>query len=277
MKWPLTIGTVAFCLAVACCKKSGADRSAADGSARETPERPARGAGRGSAGGSDAAVQNPYARDHWSTANESANRWTDEFKAAAAPQGRIDVIERKQASGPEMLAPLVRLALQDGDERVRSEAVKTIRSFAGWRGSVVAPAAGGNGGPEPATARGEIVDLVVAAAHDPSSEVRVLAMEAALELETGTQLEIYRKTIAVPDATVRKMTITELGRMMSKPAFEVLLTGLQHPEPDFREQVNGEIQLLVNRKFGSFEQAQVWWDANAGSFNDKMIDTGGTR
>lgn len=291
LKRHLIPGLVAVCLAAACTRESEQETAAPDRDAQEAGQSAGGRAVARSAGEADAAVgnavQNPYAREHWRGTDEIDNEWTDEFKAAATADERIAVIGRKQASGPEMLAPLVRLALRDADEQVRTEAVRTIRSFAGMglrggdsRGgdSGRAPAAvgdGGSGRPAAGAVPDEVVDLVVGAVHDPSAEVRVLAMEAALELAPEVQLEVYRQTIGVPDEDVRKMTITELGRMMSKPAFEVLLTGLQHADPAFREAVNTEIHLLVNRKFAAFDEAQAWWEANSDKFGEKMIDLGG--
>ena len=122
----------------------------------------------------------------------------------------------------------------------------------------------------------EVADLVTGAVHDPSSEVRALAMEAAIELLPETRLEVYKNTIAVPDPEVRKSTIVELGRMSSKPAFEVLMTGLQNPDPGFRQEVNFEIKLLVDQEFESYDQAKNWWDGPGEvSYSDQMVHTGG--
>jgi hypothetical protein len=201
------------------------------------------------------------------------------------------------------------MALRDPDERVRAEAAGMIRSFAGVSGltsgaapfvgrpggSLVGSPGGGSAGPGASTQPGEdaeagndagsdagpvaveAVDLVVGAVHDPDREVRLLAMETALELGRPTQLEIYRSTIVAPDESIRKMTITELGRIASKPAFEVLITGLQHPDSGFRGEVNEEINLLVDRRFETFDEARAWWAESAGNFADNMVHIGGRR
>jgi len=200
--------------------------------------------------------KNAYVEMHWPVEDEVDNEWTQEFKAAATPQEKIEVIGRKQGTGPEQLGSLIRAALRVPDEKVRIEAVQTITTL------IELP--------------DEAPDLVAGAVHDPSSEVRAYAMEAVNELLPETQLDVYKATIAAPDHDVRKRTITELGRMHSKPAFEVLMTGLDNPDASFREEVNFEINLLVNQKFESYEQAKNWWDGpGAVNFSDNMIHTGG--
>ena len=259
-----------------------------------------------------------YAKRNWPTEEEEpTNEWTEQFKNATTSAQKIEVVERKQSSGPEDLAPLIRMSLRDSDERVRMEAVKMLPSFvsmpppsggrsplAGPRRSLPGEGSGPgseepeNGGgstgdgttdngtspPETTDAdpqlgsqdplRDEVVDLVVGATYDENSEVRILAMEAALELQPERQIEIFSQTIETPEYDVRKMTIVELGRMMSKPAFDVLITGLQSPDPNFQVEVNKEIHLLVNRRFRDYESAQSWWEQNAARYSDNMIDVG---
>jgi hypothetical protein len=206
-------------------------------------------------GGGDGPVTNTYAEEHWPADAVEENEWIAEFSAAKTPDEKLAVIGRKQGSGPEMLGGLIRAALRDPSERVRIEAVQTLTSFVSL--------------PD------EVADLVTGAVHDPSSEVRTFAMEAARELLPETQIEVYKNTIAVPDPDVRKMTIVELGRMLSKPAFEVLMTGLQNEDPGFRKEVNFEINLLVNREFENFDAAKNWWDGpGAVGYNENMINIG---
>ena len=311
------IGFVFLCMVGACSRDDEEE-----GSTASPRERPGRVAGKVSGeaeGSASGVVRNSYVERHWKEEDEPKNEWTEEFKAAATSEERIEVLERKQVSGPEMLAPLIRLALRDADERVRTEAVRMLSSFGGvasrgrdadWPGApsrddpsmgraIGRRGGGGDHGSSPSVLpddgsgadsdlpgntdreeigqpESEVADLVVASTHDPASEVRILAMEAALELPPETQLEVYRSTIATPDETVRKMTITELGRMMSKPAFEVLTTGLQNSDSEFFDAVNGEIKLLVDRKFASYEEAQAWWSENSGSFRENMIEVDGS-
>jgi hypothetical protein len=298
-----------LCLSASCTKEDEDD----SGSSAEKSTAPAKRVARPTGFDSEVAlsktVRNPYLKEHWQPDAEPENEWTEEFKAARSAEDKIDVIQRKHSSGPEMLAPLIRLALRDPDERVRTEAVMMIRSFAGVSGLTAgaqplvgrgggvtggrsggSSAGGGHGsagstlpeetaggGPETGPVADEAVDLVVGAVHDPDREVRLLAMEAALELGPQTQLNIFRQTIAVPMESIRKMTITELGRMRTKPAFEVLITGLQNPDSEFRGEVNEEIKLLVRRGFETFDEAQEWWVESAGSYADNMVHIGGRR
>ena len=213
------------------------------------------GTGASSSGASEEKVfKNTYVEQNW-PAEEEQNEWTNEFNAAATPEEKIEVLGRKQATGPEQLASVIRAALRVPDERLRIEAAQTIVSLL----------------EEPEG----VPDLVAAAVHDPSSEVRAYAMESVLELLPKTQVEVFKETINAPEYDVRKKTITELGRMHDKPSFEVLMTGLAHPDSAFREEVNFEINLMVDRKFESYEQANAWWESEgAPNYSDDMIYTG---
>ena len=96
-------------------------------------------------------------------------------------------------------------------------------------------------------------------------------MEIVAEMP-DTKIEIYRNTIRAPDEKVRKQTAVELGRLLTKPAFEVLIEGLQDADPGFRKSVNFEINLLVNREFESYTEAKQWWDDNKTKYSDRMIN-----
>lgn len=256
--------------------------------------------------------RNRYAERNWSK-DEEEGPWPDAYRAARTPEEKIAVIGNKQASGPELLAPLIRMALQDSEEQVRIEAVQTLTSFSSLPGVGAGrpvyrgPGGGGAGeqpgedpsddssddgssgrdegesGPDGEEDSGtgeseelrELVDLVMGAVHDPSSEVRILTMEAVVDFPAETQVAIYRRTISAPEYDVRRMTIVELGRLRTKPAFEVLIGGLQHGDPEFRDEVNTEIHLLVNQRFDSFDEAAAWWGENADGFSDNMADFGG--
>ncbi len=212
--------------------------------------------GDGNGGGTKEKVfRNTYVEKNWPVEDEVENEWTAEFKEAATPQEKIEVLGRKQGTGPEQLASLIRASLREPDEGLRIEAAQTIMSLIDL--------------PE------EVPDLVMGAVNDPSSEVRAYAMEAVNELHKETQLKVFEATIAAPDYDVRKTTIVELGRMHSKPAFEVLMTGLMSEDNTFRNEVNFEINHMVQQKFETFEQARDWWQASAGDFGDNMIHTGG--
>ena len=254
-------------------------------------------------GGGESVVENPFAEKRWPEGEEVENEWTERFKEARTAEERLEGMGLKQASGPEDLDPLLRLALRDPDESVRQEAAKMISSFAGVTSGSRAPvpgrrpsrqAPGGGGGAvdggTPETGEGgepstggvdaileRVADLVVGAAHDPSADVRTLAMEAVMELPPEAQLEIYGRTLFVEDEGVRRMTVTELGRMHNKDAFETLLNGLSHPDPGFLDVVNGEIKLLVHRSFASFEEARMWWGDNAPGYAENMVDLGNSR
>ena len=201
---------------------------------------------------------NPYVEEAWPAGMDAGNEWAEEFGRAGTPEEKMQVMWRKQVSGPEDLAVLVRLALREPDEPLRQEAVKLISSFAGYDGSLA----------------DEVTELVVGGVHDPSKEVRTLAMEAALELSPEVRLGVYAKTLAVPDEEIRRMTAVELGRMRSKAAFETLLSGLTHPDPAFQQVVNSEIELLVHRSFGSHDEAIQWWRQNEQDFTENLINVG---
>lgn len=199
--------------------------------------------------------RNSYAEKNWPEEEEVENEWTREFKAAATPEEKIEVLGRKQANGPEQLSGLIRASLKVPNERVRIEAAQSIVSLLEI--------------PE------DVPDLVMGAVHDTSSEVRAYAMESVNELLPETKLKVYESTIAAPDYDVRKTTIVELGRIHTKPAFDVLMTGLQSGDAAFREEVNFEIKLMVNRNFESYEEATSWWQQNTTDYSDNMIYTGG--
>ena len=202
------------------------------------------------------AFENSYAEENWASGDEDDNQWLQEFNSAKTPEEKIEVLGRKQATGPEELAGLIRASLKVPNENLRIEAAQAIASLLEV--------------PE------EVPDLVTGAVNDPSSEVRAYAMDAVNELSDDTKLKVYESTIAAPDYEVRKTTITELSRIHSKQSFEVLMKGLETEDVGFREEVNFEIGALVNKEFGSYSQAKAWWDTEGSpNYDDTMIYTGG--
>jgi hypothetical protein len=199
--------------------------------------------------------ENSYAEENWPAEDEGDNPWLQEFSSAKTPEEKIEVLGRKQATGPEQLASLIRASLKVSNENLRIEAVQSIPTLLEM--------------PE------EVPDLVTGAVNDPSSEVRTYAMDAVNELSKDTRLKVYESTIAAPDYDVRKTTITELSRIHSKQSFEVLMKGLETEDAGFREEVNFEIGALVNKTFGSYSQAKAWWDTEGSpNYDDTMIYTG---
>ncbi|MFT5410208.1 MAG: hypothetical protein ACI9NC_002935 [Verrucomicrobiales bacterium] len=245
----LTIG-----FATGCAKKSDQKQPDLNPAAKEQTSLSGMNSG-DQAGVREVVFKNSYVERNWPVEDEEDNEWTQEFKDAATPAEKIEVLGRKQATGPEQLASVIRASLREPNEGLRIEAAQTIMSLIDL--------------PD------EVPDLVMGAVNDPSSEVRAYAMESVNELHKKTQLEVYGATIGASDYEVRKTTIVELGRMHSKPAFEVLMQGLANEDAAFRDEVNFEINLMVNQKFESYEEAKNWWDGpGAVNFSDNMIDTG---
>jgi len=235
------------------CSKDDDGDSPSGGTDPKDPKLSAMGSNPDGSSGAGGPIRNRYAEKNWKEEELEENEWTEQYAAAKTTEERLTVLGRKQSSGPEQLSSLIRRALRDKDERVRIEAVQMLTSFV--------------------TLPDEVVDLVMGGVNDPSSEVRALTMESIIELLPETRLEAYKSTIAAPDETVRLETIKELGRIYSKPSFETLMTGLQHPDLEFRARVNEEIQNMTQtqREFQSYTEARDWWDVAQEHFGDNMV------
>ncbi len=199
------------------------------------------------------AVKNAYAEKHWKL-GEPTGEWDTKFEEAATVDEKIEVLGEKETYGPEDLPDLIRRALRHPDERLRIEAVQRT--------------------PGLVTTGKEAADVLSGAVYDESKEVRAYAMEMAREQFMDAKLDIYRNTIKAEASEVKELTAVELGRLSTKPAFEILMEGLGDSDPAFVSKVNEEIFLLVNQRFDSQRDAQNWWGGVSKNYDDRLNYTG---
>lgn len=195
-------------------------------------------------------IKNTYIDAKWkySLAETEGER---SFMEADTAEAKLMVLDKLQSSDPDSLAPVLRRALADPNEKLRIQAVLMTPSLYSL--------------PE------DVTDILSAASYDESQEVRNYALEMTQEQAPGTKLGVYAATITSPFPEIRESTVLELGRVRTEASLLLLMKGLENKDPAFVAKVNDELSNMVDKRFDSIEEANQWWSSNSEKFDDRLI------
>lgn len=106
---------------------------------------------------------------------------------------------------------------------------------------------------------------------EPVADVRYAALDVVSHWSGPEAVPILAAALASPHRDAKLIASSQLSLRADKPSLEVLLTGLNEPDLDFRERVNDKIESLVDRRFPTYEEASAWWTKNAPDYDAKLF------
>lgn len=115
-------------------------------------------------------------------------------------------------------------------------------------------------------------DLAVLALSDPSDAVRGRALDVIRGQPPDIQILSLSRAFQSASDDVKSEVLSLLELRADKAAVEVLLGGLKDSNLEFREEVKGVLQLLLDQEFSSYNQAMRWWKANRERFDEDLFE-----
>ncbi len=167
------------------------------------------------------------------------------------PQVRLAALALLGNTQDGDIMPLVTKAMSDKDEHVRQAALSQVAQM------------------EDDERVGEVLEKGIA---DDSFFVRKTAVEMIAQQPAESRYKLYDKAIMNEHKDVHFETVTGLQKESSHATMDVLIKGLQHPDEQFRQDVQGSIDFLIQKRFDSYEEAKAWWDANKNNYNSQLFD-----
>ena len=151
----------------------------------------------------------------------------------------IELVQR--CKSPEVL-PVVVKAMSHSDEEVRQTAVNILSDIN-----------------DPQTG-----DLLATAVSDESEDVRSAALDVAGYKDEQVRFKVLEKGISCPYGDTKEESVALLENMGGHRAVDILIEALQDKDTEFREKVTSAISSLIDKEFGSYEEAKTWWENNKG-------------
>ncbi len=206
------------------------------------------------------------------------------FSEAATSSGRLEILESMAGMAfeqePELLG-LLEKALDDPDPEVVRSAAQMLEPY---RSAQVLPLA-----EKALRSRDEEVrycalapleeiedpkcaELVVLALSDPSETVRGRALDVIRGQAPDIQILSLRRAFGSGSDEVKSELLSLLELRGDKAAVEVILNGLNDPNPEFREEVKGVLQVLLDQEFKNYNQAMRWWKANEHRYDEHLFE-----
>lgn len=150
---------------------------------------------------------------------------------------------------PDIL-PVIEQALNSGDEQTGMEALSCLSG-------VNDPQAG---------------ELLAQALSDTSIDIRVAALKAVEWHEDDRiKLSVMGEGIASEYDDVKYEVASMLEDRSDHSAVDILIEGLKDNDPDFREEVNASLDFLIDKEFGTYQEAQAWWNANKDNYDEELF------
>jgi HEAT repeat protein len=116
--------------------------------------------------------------------------------------------------------------------------------------------------------------VLVDALADESEDVRTAAIELAGQKEPTIRLEVLKAGVASQYEDVREGAISSLTDASSPAAVDILIEGLQNPNPEFREPFKDALDFLLptDGDLSTYDQYKKWWDANRSKFDNELVE-----
>src|SRR4030042_4926857 len=89
------------------------------------------------------------------------------------------------------------------------------------------------------------------------------------------QLEVLAKGIISTHDDVKSTSVWLLQERSDHKAMDIIIEGLKDPNPTFREEINETLNFLINREFGSYDEAKIWWEQNKNKYDEDLFEKDG--
>ncbi len=113
-------------------------------------------------------------------------------------------------------------------------------------------------------------DLLATAVSDESENIRNAALDVAGYKDEQVQFKVLEKGISCPYGDTKEESVAMLENMGGHRAVDILIEALQDKDAEFREKVTSSISTLIDKKFGSYEEAKTWWENNKDKYDEDL-------
>lgn len=151
-------------------------------------------------------------------------------------------------TSPEIL-PLLQTAARQGDEDFRARAILACAQ-------VRSP---------------EVIDFLSSAFLDPHSLVRLSAFDAVDHQSAEIRHRLYEKALMATHADAAVHALGELQVSASHASVPVLITGLNAPLAEVREEAAAALEFLFDTSFTNASEAALWWQNNQKNYNRDLM------
>jgi HEAT repeat protein len=149
--------------------------------------------------------------------------------------------------GPDVL-PVVTKAMSHSDEEVRQTALNMLSDINDPQAD----------------------DLLAKAMSDESENVRSVALDVAGFKDEEVRFKVYEKGISSPYSDTKEESLAQLENMGGHRAVAILIEALKDKDAEFRGKVTSAISMLIDKEFGSYEEAKTWWETNKGKYDEDL-------
>jgi hypothetical protein len=203
------------------------------------------------------------------------------FGGTKSTRKKLDFIPKFASDSPGSLPELVDIALDDKDPGVRATAMDEITKKGFYSSEIIPVVEKAMGDPEPAIRQKaieacahitdpEVGDILKMALEDEREDVRAAAISISAQKDPAIRLPILEAGITSQHTDVKAGAVTELMTTSSPAAFDILITALNDPDPEFHYTVKSTINFLVSQEFETYDQAKQWWDTNRQNFSENL-------
>jgi hypothetical protein len=116
----------------------------------------------------------------------------------------------------------------------------------------------------------EVSNILLEALEDESEIVREAAISQAVKKDMPLRLTVLEAGITSQNTDVRMASAKELINTPSAAALDILITGLDDPDPVLHDAIKDMIKSRYEVEFDTYEQAQAWWNANRNNFTNDL-------
>jgi len=148
---------------------------------------------------------------------------------------------------PEAL-PAITKAMAHPDEEVRQTAVNLLLDIN-----------------DPQTGK-----LLSDALSDKSEDIRSSALDTIKYKDNQVQFKVLETAISSPYSDVKEESVFMLQYIGGPQAVDTLIEALRDKNAEFREEVSSAISALIDKEFGSYQEAKSWWKKNKGKYDEDL-------
>lgn len=148
---------------------------------------------------------------------------------------------------PEVL-PAVTKAMAHSDEEVRKTAVDILLDI-----------------DDP-----QIGKMLSDALSDESEDIRSTALDIIKYKDNEVQYKVLETAISSPYSDVKEESIFMLQYTGGPQAVDILIEALRDKNAEFREEASSAISTLIDKEFGSYQEAKSWWGKNKNKYDEDL-------
>lgn len=113
-------------------------------------------------------------------------------------------------------------------------------------------------------------DLLAAALSDESENIRDAAFDIARYKDEQIQFKVLETGISSPYSDTKEESVAMLENMGGHRAVDILIEALRDKDAKFCEEVTSAISMLIDKEFGSYEEAKNWWAKNKDKYDEDL-------